>query len=121
MKERMGTETIKSHIESEKRRNKITLSVIHASLPHSSDVIKKYSSFISAPIEVNGEQANNIQPLWLMDPKEVSPEQHDEFYRFVGSAYDKPRFVLHYRTDAPIDLRCVLYVPEGKPGVQWWW
>ncbi|KAK8375854.1 hypothetical protein O3P69_008536 [Scylla paramamosain] len=81
------------------------------------DVIKKYSSFISAPIEVNGEQANNIQPLWLMDPKEVSPEQHDEFYRFVGSAYDKPRFVLHYRTDAPIDLRCVLYVPEGKPGL----
>uniref|UniRef100_A0A0P4W2A5 Heat shock protein 75 kDa, mitochondrial n=1 Tax=Scylla olivacea TaxID=85551 RepID=A0A0P4W2A5_SCYOL len=52
-----------------------------------------------------------------MDPKEVSPEQHDEFYRFVGSAYDKPRFVLHYRTDAPIDLRCVLYVPEGKPGL----
>lgn len=81
------------------------------------DVIKKYSSFISAPIEVNGEQANNIQPLWLMDPKEVSPEQHDEFYRFVGSAYDKPRFVLHYRTDAPVDLRCVLYVPEGKPGL----
>lgn len=51
-----------------------------------------------------------------MDPKEVSPQEHDEFYRFVGSAYDKPRFTLHYRTDAPIDLRCVLYVPEGKPG-----
>ncbi|KAG0728061.1 Heat shock protein, mitochondrial [Chionoecetes opilio] len=81
------------------------------------DVIKKYSSFISSPIDVNGEQANNIKPIWLMDPKEVSPDQHDEFYRFVGSAYDKPRFVLHYRTDAPLDLRCVLYVPEGKPGL----
>ncbi|MPC18646.1 Heat shock protein, mitochondrial [Portunus trituberculatus] len=63
------------------------------------------------------EYADEQTPLWLMDPKEVSPEQHDEFYRFVGSAYDKPRFVLHYRTDAPIDLRCVLYVPEGKPGL----
>ncbi|XP_050722612.1 heat shock protein 75 kDa, mitochondrial-like [Eriocheir sinensis] len=81
------------------------------------DVIKKYSSFVNSPIEVNGEQANNIEPIWLMDPKEVSPQQHDEFYRFVGSAYDKPRFTLHYRTDAPIDLRCVLYVPEGKPGL----
>ncbi|KAG7162571.1 heat shock protein 75 kDa, mitochondrial-like isoform X2 [Homarus americanus] len=81
------------------------------------DVIKKYSSFIGSPIEVNGEQANNIKPIWLMDPKEVSPDQHDEFYRYVGSAYDKPRFVLHYRTDAPVDLRCVLYVPEGKPGL----
>lgn len=81
------------------------------------DVIKKYSSFLGSPIEVNGEQANNIKPIWLMDPKEVSPDQHDEFYRYVGSAYDKPRFVLHYRTDAPLDLRCVLYVPEGKPGL----
>lgn len=81
------------------------------------DVIKKYSSFVGSPIEVNGEQANNIQPLWLMDPKEVSPEQHDEFYRYVGASYDKPRFTLHYRTDAPVDLRCVLYVPEGKPGL----
>jgi len=81
------------------------------------DVIRKYSSFVSSPIEVNGEQANTIEPLWLKDPKEVSPEEHDEFYRYVGSSYDKPRFVLHYRTDAPIDLRCVLYVPEGKPGL----
>lgn len=81
------------------------------------DVIKRYSSFVGSPIEVNGEQTNNIQPLWLMDPKEVSPEQHDEFYRYVGSSFDKPRFTLHYRTDAPIDLRCVLYVPEGKPGL----
>ncbi|XP_045606054.1 LOW QUALITY PROTEIN: heat shock protein 75 kDa, mitochondrial [Procambarus clarkii] len=81
------------------------------------DVIKKYSSFVGSPIEVNGEQANNIKPIWLMDPKEVSPDQHDEFYRYVGSAYDKPRFVLHYRTDAPIDLRCLLYIPEGKPGL----
>ncbi|XP_068211173.1 heat shock protein 75 kDa, mitochondrial [Palaemon carinicauda] len=81
------------------------------------DVIKRYSSFVGSPIEVNGEQTNNIQPLWLMDPKEVSPDQHDEFYRYVSSSFDKPRFTLHYRTDAPIDLRCVLYVPEGKPGL----
>ncbi|KAK7076997.1 TNF receptor-associated protein 1, mitochondrial [Halocaridina rubra] len=80
-------------------------------------VIRKYSSFVGSPIEVNGEQANSIQPLWLMDPKEVSAEQHDEFYRYVSSSYDKPRFTLHYRTDAPIDLRCVLYIPEGKPGL----
>ncbi|XP_042890511.1 heat shock protein 75 kDa, mitochondrial-like isoform X2 [Penaeus japonicus] len=81
------------------------------------DIIKKYSSFVGSPIEVNGEQANNIQPIWLMDPKEVSPAQHEEFYRYVGSSYDKPRFTLHYCTDAPINLRCVLYVPEGKPGL----
>ena len=43
--------------------------------------------------------------------------EHDEFYRFVANAYDRPRFVLHYKTDAPINVRALLYVPEGKPGL----
>ncbi|KAK4317906.1 hypothetical protein Pmani_011043 [Petrolisthes manimaculis] len=82
-----------------------------------SGVIKKYSSFVGSPVEVNGQRTNNIEPIWLQDPKEVSPEQHSEFYRYVGGSYDTPRYTLHYRIDAPIDLRCVLYVPEGKPGM----
>uniref|UniRef100_A0A6A7FR49 Heat shock protein 75 kDa n=2 Tax=Hirondellea gigas TaxID=1518452 RepID=A0A6A7FR49_9CRUS len=80
-------------------------------------VLKKYSSFVAAPIELNGQQINNIQPLWMLEPKSVTPEMHNEFYKFVGSSYDNPRFILHYRTDVPIDLRCVLYFPEGKPGL----
>lgn len=80
-------------------------------------VLKKYSSFVGSPIEVNGTQINTILPIWMLDPKEVTPEQHNDFYRFVGQSYDNPRFILHYRTDAPINLRSVLYFPEGKPGL----
>jgi HSP90 family molecular chaperone len=53
-----------------------------------------------------------------MDAKDVTPEMHDEFYRFVGTSYDRPRFTLHYKTDAPLTLRALLYFPEGKPGKQ---
>lgn len=80
-------------------------------------VIKKYSNFVGSPIFVNGHRANQIQPLWLMDPKEVTPEQHNEFYRFVGNTFDIPRFTLHYKTDAPLSIRALLYFPEGKPGL----
>ena len=52
-----------------------------------------------------------------MEPKEVTPVMHDEFYRFVANAYDRPRFVLHYKTDAPLNVRALLYIPEGKPGI----
>lgn len=52
-----------------------------------------------------------------MEPKEVTNEQHVEFYKFISNAYDKPRFTLHYKTDAPLSIRAVLYVPEGKPGL----
>ncbi|XP_059483061.1 heat shock protein 75 kDa, mitochondrial isoform X2 [Neocloeon triangulifer] len=80
-------------------------------------VIKKYSNFVGSPIYVNGQQANTIQPLWMMDPKSVTPQMHDEFYRFVGNSGDRPRFCMHYKTDAPLGIRALLYFPEGKPGL----
>lgn len=80
-------------------------------------IIMKYSNFISSPIYLNDEQVNSIKPLWLMEPKEVTKEQHIEFYKFISNSYDKPRFTLHYKTDAPLSIRSILYVPEGKPGL----
>lgn len=80
-------------------------------------IIKKYSNFVSSPVLLNDEQINQIKPLWLMEPKEVTQEQHIDFYKFISQAYDKPRYTLHYKTDAPLSIRAILYVPEGKPGL----
>ncbi|XP_055697186.1 heat shock protein 75 kDa, mitochondrial [Phlebotomus papatasi] len=81
------------------------------------EVIKKYSNFVGSAIYLNGQRANNIQPVWLLDPKDVKREQHNEFYRFVGNTFDAPRFILHYKTDVPLSIRALLYFPEGKPGL----
>lgn len=48
----------------------------------------------------------------MMDPKDISELQHEEFYRYIAQAYDKPRFTLHYKTDAPLNIRSIFYVPE---------
>lgn len=60
-------------------------------------VIKKYSNFVGSPIYLNGKKANDIQPLWLLDPKAVQPDEHIQFYRFISNSYDSPRFTLHYK------------------------
>ena len=52
------------------------------------------------------------QALWMMEPKEISEWQHEEFYRYVAQAYDKPRYTLHYRADAPLNIRSIFYVPD---------
>ena len=78
------------------------------------EIIKKYSNFVGNPIFLNGQQVNSIQPIWLMDPKQISKEDHNEFYRYVGNTFDTPRFVLHYKTEAPISIRALLYFSEGK-------
>ncbi|KAG3259098.1 heat shock protein 75 kDa, mitochondrial [Ictidomys tridecemlineatus] len=81
------------------------------------DVVTKYSNFVSFPLYLNGRRINTLQALWTMDPKDVSDLQHEEFYRYIAQAYDKPRYTLHYRTDAPLNIRSLFYVPEMKPSM----
>ena len=45
------------------------------------DIIKKYSSFVGSQLYLDNEKANELRPLWLMDPKTVGVEAHEDFYR----------------------------------------
>ncbi|XP_066592672.1 heat shock protein 75 kDa, mitochondrial [Prorops nasuta] len=81
------------------------------------NIIIKYSNFVGSPIFINGKKTNTIQPLWMMDPKQVTLENHIEFYRFISNSYDSPRFTLHYSTDVPLSIKALLYFPESKPGL----
>lgn len=81
------------------------------------NVINKYSNFVGSPLYLNGKKTNVVQPLWLSDPKSVTFQQHNDFYRFISGSYDVPRYTLHYKTDVPLSIRALLYFPEGKPGL----
>ncbi|KAM4698540.1 heat shock protein 75 kDa, mitochondrial [Rhinophrynus dorsalis] len=81
------------------------------------EVVTKYSNFVSFPLYLNGKRLNTLQALWMMDPKEIGEWQHEEFYRFIAQAYDKPRYTLHYKTDAPLNIRSIFYVPDMKPSM----
>uniref|UniRef100_A0A667IJH3 Heat shock protein 75 kDa, mitochondrial n=1 Tax=Lynx canadensis TaxID=61383 RepID=A0A667IJH3_LYNCA len=81
------------------------------------DVVTKYSNFVSFPLYLNGRRINTLQAVWMMDPKDVGEWQHEEFYRYVAQAHDRPRYTLHYRTDAPLNIRSIFYVPEMKPSM----
>ncbi|PAA94461.1 hypothetical protein BOX15_Mlig021008g1 [Macrostomum lignano] len=80
-------------------------------------IVQRYSGFVAAPIFVNGRRVNPAEPLWLKDASKVTQEEHQEFYRLVSGAYDAPRYVFSYKTDAPLNLRALLYIPESKPAL----
>ena len=42
----------------------------------------------------------------------LTTAQYNEFYKYIANAYDIPMVTLHFRADAPIDLKCLLYVPS---------
>lgn len=86
-----------------KRTNKAIM--IFSSSNFQPGVLKKYSNFVGHPVYLNKEQVNELQPLWLLDPKNITKEQYDEFYRFIANTYMKPRFTLHYKVSCWTNLK----------------
>ncbi len=60
----------------------------------------------------------SFQALWTVDTKMITDQQHEEFYQFLShNNYDKPRYTLHYKTDAPISIRSLFYIPSRAPAM----
>ncbi len=76
-------------------------------------IIKRYSSFVSFPIKLNGEATNTVSALWSQAPASVTAQAYTAFYKFLTNDYDSFLYKLHYTADAPIELKCLLYIPSA--------
>ncbi|KAG0003993.1 TNF receptor-associated protein 1, mitochondrial [Entomortierella chlamydospora] len=75
-------------------------------------IIKKYSNFVDYPVLLNNKKINAVQPLWTKDKNEITEQDHIQFYRYVAGAWDNPQFKLVYKTDSPLAISSLLYVPQ---------
>jgi len=75
-------------------------------------IIKQYSSFVPFPIKVAGDEVNTVQALWVRSKSEITDEEYNEFYKFVGNAFDDPQYRLHLSFDAPLAIKSLLFVPK---------
>ncbi|EGW39652.1 molecular chaperone HtpG [Desulfosporosinus sp. OT] len=75
-------------------------------------VIKQYSSFVPYPISVNDQKVNTVDALWTKNKNEITDDEYNEFYKFIGNAYDEPLFRLHFSSDAPLNINTLLFVPK---------
>jgi len=79
-------------------------------------IIHKHSDYVAFPIYVgdSDQAANQKTALWRQSPLEVTEEQYDEFYRHLTLDMEKPLLHTHLVTDAPINLRSLLYIPAHR-------
>ncbi|OMH82464.1 Heat shock protein 75 kDa, mitochondrial [Zancudomyces culisetae] len=76
------------------------------------EIVKKYSNFVGFPITVNGEQVNTIEAIWLKDKRNISDKEFDDFYKFITRDYDTYKYNLVYKTDSPLSIKAILYIPK---------
>lgn len=75
-------------------------------------IIKQYSSFVSFPIKLEGDTVNTVQALWTKNRNEITDDEYNEFYKFIGNAATDPKYKLHFSADAPLAINALLFVPE---------
>lgn len=76
------------------------------------ELLKKYCRFLPIPIEFEGEQINNPNPIWTKKPSELSAEDYKKFYEELYPMQEAPLFHIHINTDYPFNLTGVLYFPK---------
>jgi molecular chaperone HtpG len=85
-------------------------------------IIKKHSDYVSFPIYVSTTDSESGEPrianrrtaLWRQSPSSVDAEQYEEFYKQLTYDTEAPLLHIHMVTDAPVNLRAVLFVPAKR-------
>ncbi|MCB1231413.1 MAG: molecular chaperone HtpG [Verrucomicrobiae bacterium] len=75
-------------------------------------ILESYSSFVPFPILLNGERVNKVEALWRKPKNDITDEEYTEFYKFIGKAWDEPRYRMHFSADAPLEINALLFVPQ---------
>jgi molecular chaperone HtpG len=74
--------------------------------------IKKYSDFVSFPINLNSEKTNQSTALWAKSKDDVKEEEYKEFYKYISNSTNEPLSWLHLSVEAPVQFNSILFIPE---------
>jgi molecular chaperone HtpG len=90
-------------------------------------VVKQFSDFIEHPIVMDVEKKgdkdeqtlseevlNARKALWLRSKGDVTPEEHNAFYRQVAGDFEDPARVIHYAAEGALEFKALLYLPRHK-------
>jgi molecular chaperone HtpG len=81
-------------------------------------IVKQFSDFIEHPVVMAGEKEeetlNSRKALWLRSKVDVTPEEHEAFYKQISGDFDAPAKVIHYAAEGTLEFKALLYIPRRK-------
>jgi len=75
-------------------------------------ILRRYSNFVTFPLELDGEKVNTVGAIWARSKNEVKDEEYQAFYEYVAHDSEAPRYRLHFTADAPLAIQALLFVPS---------
>jgi molecular chaperone HtpG len=84
------------------------------------DIVRRHSDYIAFPIYVGTDDKAKEEPvnkqtaLWRQDPKEISDEQYNDFYKMYSLDFNAPLHRIHMRADVPLQFYALMYVPGSS-------
>jgi molecular chaperone HtpG len=62
------------------------------------------------------EAVNNQKPIWLRNPREVTEDEYQDFYKSAfRNSYDTPLKHIHFILEGQVECKSVLYIPGTLP------
>jgi molecular chaperone HtpG len=88
-------------------------------------ILEKFCKFLPVPIyfvdvSIDPKDAeeqkpiNNIAPIWIRKPAELTKEDYEKFYKELYPFGEAPLFWIHLNVDYPFNLTGILYFPKIK-------
>lgn len=78
-----------------------------------SRILKKYSNFVSYPIELNGTAINVQQAIWSKNKNSVTEDEYRDFFEYVAGQKVPYKYKLHFSLDVPVSIKALLYIPAS--------
>ena len=78
-------------------------------------IVATYSDHVGFPVAFGDETLNAASAIWARPPKDVTAEQHTEFYHHTAHAFDEPWLTIHNRVEGVLSYTNLLYVPSSQP------
>ena len=77
-------------------------------------VIRRHSNFLPFPIVLGEERINTTPALWREPKFSITPEQYNEFYKYLTYDNTPPLEVIHLAVDAPVQFNALIFLPDSE-------
>ncbi len=98
-------------VSDEEEKQEENSNVIHVSPEEASEIAEKGLDN-KEDAEKEPVPLNEVNPLWLRQPKECTDEDYKKFYHEVFMDMNDPLFWIHLNMDYPFRLKGILYFPK---------